>query len=215
MTQPPTDHTTDHHELRDKPIRNAFVVGCALGIFQQLAAINTIMYYGAVVMEMAGFPSSASIELTAVLALAQGIGVLISLYLYSILPRRTVLLWSIAGVVLGLALIGVAFEDVENMQVGFSDFVLGACEHDLPCAHSTPPPHTTRAPHNPDTPETQPAHIPRTTMHDPCTTHTQHHASPHHTIRNITCIGPGRICRHILPSLFRTRLLGRPDHCCQ
>jgi len=99
-----------------KPIRNAFIVGCALGLFQQLAAINTLMYYGAIVMEMAGFPSSASIELTAVLAMAQGVGVCISLYLYSILPRRTVLLWSIAGVTLGLGLIGIAFENIDEMQ---------------------------------------------------------------------------------------------------
>ena len=60
----------------------------------------------------------ASIELTAVLAMAQGIGVCISLYLYSVLPRRTVLLWSIAGVTLGLGMIGVAFENIEEMLVG-------------------------------------------------------------------------------------------------
>jgi hypothetical protein len=140
-----THRTTDHHQRRHKPIRNAFIVGCALGLFQQLAAINTLMYYGAVVMEMAGFPSSASIELTAVLAMSQGVGVCTSLYLYSILPRRTVLLWSISGVIIGLVLIGVAFENIDEMQVSQS-FHLSSSRACM-TSHGSSHPYTPHHPH--------------------------------------------------------------------
>ena len=68
------------------------------------------------VLEMAGFPAYESIELTALLASAQGLGVCISLFLYGRFPRRWVLLGTMVGVIIGLALIGVAFENIASMQ---------------------------------------------------------------------------------------------------
>lgn len=71
---------------------------------------------GATVLELAGFPTDESIDLTALLASAQGVGIIISIGLYHHLPRRVVFFGSCACVVLGLVLISVAFVDIDRFK---------------------------------------------------------------------------------------------------
>ena len=49
---------------------------------QQFSRVNTIMYYGAAILIMCGFEEKDSVALTAVLALAQGLGIVVSLPLW-------------------------------------------------------------------------------------------------------------------------------------
>lgn len=52
-------------------LRRIFRVGMGLQFLQQLSGINTIMYYGASILVMCGFPKKESLELSFLLAVAQ------------------------------------------------------------------------------------------------------------------------------------------------
>lgn len=53
------------------PLRRIFRLGIGLQCLQQFAGINALMYYGAQVLVMCGFPKSQSLELTGLLTIAQ------------------------------------------------------------------------------------------------------------------------------------------------
>lgn len=111
------NNTTYWNMWASAGLRREFFIAIALNVVQQVSSINTMMYYGAVVMEDIGFPRDASIQLTALLATAQGLGLIISLYLYSTYPRRRIFFGSGAAVVISLVLIAVAFIDITAMKV--------------------------------------------------------------------------------------------------
>lgn len=75
-----------------------------------------MMYYGAVVMELVGFPDDESVELTALLAATQGLGLILAMWLYARLPRRQVLFSSMSGVIVGLLGISFSFTSISKYQ---------------------------------------------------------------------------------------------------
>lgn len=99
-------------------IRRAFLVAIFLHIGAQASGINSVMYYGATILEQAGFGGSRSIDLTALLATAQGAGLVISVVLYSRLERRPVLCASIFCVSLGLMVLAASFNISRWLAVG-------------------------------------------------------------------------------------------------
>jgi len=97
------------------PTRRALAIGCLLMLFQQISGINTIMYYSATVVQMAGIGSASSaIWITAVInglyLAACGIG----LATVERLGRRLLLLFSLAGVILSLLIIAAGFQLADN-----------------------------------------------------------------------------------------------------
>jgi hypothetical protein len=52
-------------------LRRIFKVGMGLQFLQQFSGINTMMYYGATVLVMCGFPKQQSLEMSFLLAVAQ------------------------------------------------------------------------------------------------------------------------------------------------
>ena len=100
---------------RHRPTRRALALGCSLQLFQQISGINTIMYYSATVVQMAGVGSASSAiwitaGINALYLLACGIGVAG----VERLGRRRLLLASLAGVVASLLLIGVMFQRADS-----------------------------------------------------------------------------------------------------
>ena len=86
--------------LKDGPTRRALAIGCSLQIFQQATGINTLMYYTATIVSMAGIGAGAartaiwtSAVITALYLVACGLGVL----LVERLGRRRLLLTSLVG----------------------------------------------------------------------------------------------------------------------
>ena len=76
-------------EVRRTPhLRATFGLGLGLMALQQFSGVNTIMYYGAAILIMCGFEEKDSVALTAVLALAQGLGIVVSLPLWERCGRR-------------------------------------------------------------------------------------------------------------------------------
>jgi len=95
--------------LRDPPVRAALWIGASLQAAQQLSGVNSIMYYTASILRMAGFSRSDSIWLSAAVSFCNFLGSCIGLRLVETTGRRQLLLGSLALVVLLLGALGGAF----------------------------------------------------------------------------------------------------------
>jgi SP family myo-inositol transporter-like MFS transporter 13 len=96
--------------LRTRHLLLALIVGCGLQIIQQLSGINTVMYYSPTILHMAGVRDNhTAIGLGAVVAFGNFIFTLIGVYLVERLGRRRLVLSSLAGVIVSLVLLGLAF----------------------------------------------------------------------------------------------------------
>jgi sugar porter (SP) family MFS transporter len=97
-------------ELLSPLLRSAMIVGVGLAIAQQITGINTVIYYAPTIFRAAGM-SSASVAILA----SVGVGVvnvlltLVAMQLVDRVGRRPLLLVSLAGMALSLAVLGLAF----------------------------------------------------------------------------------------------------------
>lgn len=102
-TEAPSSFLRDAFEMiTDAPTRRALYLGCGLMLIQQLSGINTVMYYAASIYRMSGFGEVTSVWLSGFTALAQVIGVGISLVLVDRVGRRILILYSLGFVTLSL-----------------------------------------------------------------------------------------------------------------
>ncbi|CAL1527026.1 unnamed protein product [Lymnaea stagnalis] len=91
-------------------IRRSLMVGCSLQIIQQVAGINTVMYYSATIIRMSGVKSDeAAIWLSAVTAAVNFLFTLVGLYLVERIGRRPLTLGSLMGAIVSLAWLAVGF----------------------------------------------------------------------------------------------------------
>ena len=95
--------------LMDAPTRRALVLGCGLMAVQQCSGINTVMYYAASIYEMSEFSELTSVWLSGFTALAQVLGIGISIYLVDRMGRRTLVLASLSMVTFSLFFLGMSF----------------------------------------------------------------------------------------------------------
>jgi len=92
-------------------MRRSMLLGCCLWAASQLAGINTIMYYGASIVERAGLEGDLSfaIWVTVPLNMMQLLGILVCYKIIDKPGRRFTLLTSMTGVWMGLFGIGLGF----------------------------------------------------------------------------------------------------------
>lgn len=84
-------------------------------MFQQIAGINTVMYYSATIIQMAGFYDTAkAIWLSALVASVNFVCTFLGIYLVEKVGRRRLTLGSLLGVVLSLAFLAVGFMIVDS-----------------------------------------------------------------------------------------------------
>uniref|UniRef100_A0A7R9ZYA5 Hexose transporter 1 n=1 Tax=Pyrodinium bahamense TaxID=73915 RepID=A0A7R9ZYA5_9DINO len=105
--------------VKDTRVRRALLLGCGLQCLQQSAGINTIMYYGASVLQKTGgntgprscfsAESKQDVAITMLFAAGQLVGVFFSWLLVDRLGRRPLLLGSLVGVTVSLFATGCAF----------------------------------------------------------------------------------------------------------
>ncbi|XP_058501886.1 proton myo-inositol cotransporter-like isoform X1 [Solea solea] len=92
------------------PTRRALFVGCGLQMFQQLSGINTVMYYSATILQMAGVrDDKQAIWLSAATAATNFLFTLVGVWLVEKVGRRKLTLGSLFGTGLSLALLAVGF----------------------------------------------------------------------------------------------------------
>lgn len=104
--------------LRYMPTRRAFFISCGLQMFQQLVGINTVMYYSASIISMAGIGSHLKwknrdkiiVWMSAAVAFANFAFCSLSPFLIARFRRRTLLLCSLAGVFFSLIFLGISFQ---------------------------------------------------------------------------------------------------------
>lgn len=97
--------------MRKTATRRALIVGCLLQAIQQLAGINTVMYYTATIIEMSGVQSqSIAVWLAVPTAAVYVIFSFCGYLLADRLGRRTLTLGSLMGVILSLLLLGTGFQ---------------------------------------------------------------------------------------------------------
>ncbi|BFZ08921.1 hypothetical protein BsWGS_11960 [Bradybaena similaris] len=96
--------------LQVPSVRRSLLVGCSLQIIQQVAGINTVMYYSATIIRMSGVKSDeAAIWLSAVTAAVNFLFTLVGLYLVERIGRRPLTLGSLMGAIVSLAWLAVGF----------------------------------------------------------------------------------------------------------
>ena len=123
--------------------RRPLVLGCLLQIFNQIAGINTVMYYSATIITMAGFSdTSQAIWMNAGVASVNFVCTFIGLALVERVGRKRLLLVSLFGVILSLLLLGVGFQvtyiDTPKVAFNTTEEVCGAY---MDCASCTKDPH--------------------------------------------------------------------------
>ncbi|KAG8439903.1 hypothetical protein GDO86_005896 [Hymenochirus boettgeri] len=92
------------------PTRRALLVGCGLQMFQQLAGINTVMYYSATILQMSGVDDDRlAIWLAAVTAFTNFIFTLLGVWLVEKLGRRKLTLGSLTGTTVALLVLALGF----------------------------------------------------------------------------------------------------------
>ena len=91
-------------------IRPALLIGVALAIFQQITGINTIIYYAPTIFQLAGFHSAtASILATIGVGVVNVLLTIVAIQLVDRIGRRKLLLTGLVGMIVALAVLGLAF----------------------------------------------------------------------------------------------------------
>ncbi|KAJ3186208.1 hypothetical protein HDU85_007648 [Gaertneriomyces sp. JEL0708] len=96
--------------LRTREYRSPLVIALGLQMLQQLSGINTVMYYSATILRMAGFPSKeGAILFSSAIALTNCLATVLSMYLIDRVGRRPLLLRTLVGTILGLVVLALSF----------------------------------------------------------------------------------------------------------
>ncbi|KAL5013672.1 hypothetical protein ScPMuIL_007942 [Solemya velum] len=93
-----------------QPVRRALFLGCGLMFFQQMCGINTVIYYSASILRMAGFPSELAIWLVCVPNAVNFLCTFIGIWLVERVGRRMLTIVSTLGVVMALVVLGIGFQ---------------------------------------------------------------------------------------------------------
>jgi len=97
--------------LFDPSLRMPLIVGTGLAVFQQITGINTVIYYAPTIFKFAGITAAAPAILAgAALAMVMWCFHVLAIFLLDRVGRRPLLLAGVAGQIVGLAILGAAFQ---------------------------------------------------------------------------------------------------------
>ncbi|TNF65936.1 MAG: sugar porter family MFS transporter [Gammaproteobacteria bacterium] len=98
---------TKYRAIFRKPIRTVVLIGVALGVLQQVAGINIIMYYGPFVFNEAGFSQNISLFATFIMGLVNTVFTIVALFTVDKVGRRPLLIGG--SLIAGLSLLALAW----------------------------------------------------------------------------------------------------------
>lgn len=94
----------------DIGIRRGLIAGVGIQLVQQFVGINTVLYYSPSIVQFAGFASnSTSLLLSLITSGLNVVGTIISMLLIDKTGRKKLLVFSLVGIIVSLALIGGIF----------------------------------------------------------------------------------------------------------
>lgn len=97
--------------LQAKTVRRGLLAGVGLQVFQQFVGINTVMYYSPTIVQLAGFASNqTALALSLVTSGLNALGSIVSIYFIDRTGRKKLLIISLSGVVLSLAVLTAVFQ---------------------------------------------------------------------------------------------------------
>ena len=97
-------------DLLAPSLRPALLVGIGLAVFQQVTGINTVIYYAPLIIQSSGISSaSGAILATAGIGVVNVLMTIVAMWLIDRMGRRPLLLTGIAGMVVTLGILGLAF----------------------------------------------------------------------------------------------------------
>jgi len=105
----------------------AIVVGCGLQIFQQISGINTVMYYSASIIQMAGYNDQQAIWFTILPASANFVFTIVGLFLIEQVGRQKLLIVSLIGAVFWFAMLSMSFFLANQNSPAAMPLVAGKC----------------------------------------------------------------------------------------
>ncbi|MEO6874063.1 MAG: sugar porter family MFS transporter, partial [Opitutaceae bacterium] len=92
-------------------VRMPLIVGVGLAVFQQITGINTVIYYAPTIFKFAGIAATGPAILAgAALTLVMWVFHVLAIFMLDRVGRRPLLLVGVAGQIIGLAILGAAFE---------------------------------------------------------------------------------------------------------
>ncbi|WP_030015642.1 MULTISPECIES: sugar porter family MFS transporter [Micrococcales] len=94
--------------FKNKWLLRILLVGVAVAVFQQFTGINSIMYYGSIVLEESGFASNAALIANIAPGVIAVIGAFIALWMMEKINRRTTVITGYSLVTIFHVLIGIA-----------------------------------------------------------------------------------------------------------
>uniref|UniRef100_A0A0D9W727 Major facilitator superfamily (MFS) profile domain-containing protein n=1 Tax=Leersia perrieri TaxID=77586 RepID=A0A0D9W727_9ORYZ len=110
--------------LGSKVVRRGLTAGVLAQVAQQFVGINTVMYYSPTIVQLAGFASNnTAMALSLITSGLNAIGSIVSMFFVDRAGRRRLMLISLVGIVVWLAVLGGTF--------------LGAAHHAPPAAKQT------------------------------------------------------------------------------
>ncbi|MBA3833305.1 MAG: sugar porter family MFS transporter [Chthoniobacterales bacterium] len=92
-------------------LRMPMIVGLGLAIFQQITGINTVIYYAPTIFKFAGIAATGPAILAgAALTMVMWVFHVLAIFLLDRVGRRPLLLVGVGGQIIGLAILGAAFQ---------------------------------------------------------------------------------------------------------
>jgi MFS transporter, SP family, galactose:H+ symporter len=106
-------------ELLRPMVKPALIVGVGLALFQQITGINTVIYYAPTIFQFAGISSASNAILaTAAVGVVNIILTAVAMTLLDKVGRRPLLLIGLAGMVVSILVLGVAFSMPQTSSTG-------------------------------------------------------------------------------------------------
>ncbi|MBV8636549.1 MAG: sugar porter family MFS transporter [Candidatus Eremiobacteraeota bacterium] len=103
-------HEAVWQELFSPRVRGALFIGITLAVLQQVTGINTVIYYGPRIFQMAGFPAaSTAILATTVVALVNVLATVIAIALVDRVGRKPLLYAGVTGMGIALTILSLGF----------------------------------------------------------------------------------------------------------
>ena len=96
--------------LKERWVRPALIVAIGLAVFQQFIGINTIIYYAPTTLTSVGFKPEDAIYLNLIIGVLNVVMTIIAIRIVDRVGRKPMLLGGLVGMVLSLAVLGIASE---------------------------------------------------------------------------------------------------------
>ena len=96
--------------LGSKVVRRGLMAGVIVQVAQQFVGINTVMYYSPTIVQLAGFASNnTAMALSLITSGLNAVGSVVSMFFVDRAGRRRLMLISLVGIVVWLAVLGGTF----------------------------------------------------------------------------------------------------------